>query len=742
MSALIELDPRERPRFGVKGVVLAELRRLGLPVPAGFSIAAEAADQIPPCADRLPASLEREVRAAVAAIEAQTGKRFGDPVEPLLLSVRSGAGTSMPGILGTVLDVGISDATFAALATRHGRRFALDCKVRLLRSFGEVVLGISSTEHGGSTPFVELIDHVRQANGGLAVSELPEQELERLVAGCEALLFERLDRGVPSDPWEQLSSSICGVFATWHSPAAKHYREHHQIPERPATAVTICAMVYGNLDERSATGVIFSRDPNTGENVLYGEYLPRAQGDELVSGVGSPLPIDAHSGSGSGDTLEKRLPEVYRTLASVTRHVEQHYRAPQELEFTVQSGELWVLQARDSELAPRAKIRATVELLDEGLIDPAAALRSVRPADLAPVIPASLAPEAPRTVIAKGLPAAPGLATGKIALDSHEAEKRAKRGEAVILVRGDASPEDVPGIRAAKGVLTARGGTTCHAAVIARALGRVAVVSAKELVFDLRARTVTARGKTLAEGERITIDGRTGEVLLGAPDRTTESTDGHVSKLLAIADRLKSLQVRAVVRRPSEASEALRSGAEGLVVEGAVALVRSDLETILRAAGEKPLALILGAHDAANEARVLRALVEAAMSAGRAAAIELILAPRSPGELAERTARAEEAVRAQAGLQLTLQISAVVSEPRVALPSTVRRVLALDEGVPDDLQSESALLGAWGASPPAEAVVRVLHDAGARFIAGPLAQLPALRLLAGRVATPLASPAH
>ena len=555
--------------LGGKGANLAEMARIGIPVPPGFTITTEVCRYYYANGGRYPEGMEEEVKAGIAFLEEQTGRRFGDPENPLLVSVRSGAPVSMPGMMDTILNLGLNDRSVEAIAGKIDPRFAYDSYRRLIAMYGNVVLGFKD-ERGD--PFDRLMQGFKREKGAATDLDLSAEDLKELVDRFKAYYKER-GQEFPQDPWEQLWGAIGAVFRSWNNERAIAYRRLNRIPDDMGTAVNVQAMVFGNLNARSGTGVAFTRDPATGENVLYGEYLLAAQGEDVVAGIRTPKPIAE---------LEKDMPEVYKQLLEVREKLERHYRDMQDLEFTIEDGKLYLLQTRTGKRTGFAAVRIAVEMEREGLITKEEAILRIDPAEqvyqlLQPIFD----PEEKRKakVIAKGLAAGPGAATGRIVFFPDDAVELSKK-EPVILVREETSPEDVEGMFAAAGILTARGGLTSHAAVVARQVGKVAVVGCEELEIDYDNRTITARGVTLKEGDWISIDGFTGEVLEGRVrtqpsevvqvliEKTKKPEEAPIyrlfAELMSWADERRRLGVRANADKPDQAQIALAFGAEGI----------------------------------------------------------------------------------------------------------------------------------------------------------------------------------
>ena len=543
-SAEAEIPPPEI--VGGKGVGLAEMSVLGLPVPPGFTISAEVCAAYFAARRALPPGIEEEVESALAALEAAADKRFGDPHAPLLVSVRAGAATSMPGMLDTVLNVGLNDATAAALAAAGGD-FAWPSYARLIRSYSEVVVGL---------------DPAQLAPGGDGADESFDTVRDLATA------FERgAGEPFPQDPRVQLWGAIRTVLNSWHSRRAVMFRRIHDLPDNPGTAVSVQAMVFGNAGPRSATGVALTRDPATGAPEPFGEYLPDAQGDDVVLGLRTPLPLTvaaADAGGMAGPPLETAMPDVYAQLRQAFRALERHTGAMQDVEFTVERGRLWLLQTRAGVTSAAAALRIAVDMEAEKLLSRSQALGRIDAASLGRMLHPAVREGAPRQVLAKGLPASPGAASGIVALSADEAEAEAARGRAVVLVLAETNPRDVHGIYAAVAVLTSRGGATSHAAIVARSMGRPCVVGAGDIVVNAEDGSFAAAGRIIRRGETVTVDGGTGEVSLGALPLEQPELGGAFATVLGWADEARRLGVRANTSSPQDIDTARKLGAEGI----------------------------------------------------------------------------------------------------------------------------------------------------------------------------------
>ncbi|HUZ12328.1 MAG TPA: pyruvate, phosphate dikinase [Caulobacteraceae bacterium] len=574
-------DASMRDLLGGKGANLAEMSALGLPVPPGFTISTEACAHYFDHGRRYPQALESEVREGLARIESLAGKRLGDVAAPLLVSVRSGARDSMPGMMDTVLNLGLNDATVQGLARLAGdRRFAFDSYRRFIQMYSNVVLGLDHHM------FEAILDDQKDVIGASVDTELNAEDWETVVRLYKEAVERERGRPFPQDPGEQLWGAIGAVFASWMNDRARFYRRMHDIPESWGTAVNVQAMVFGNMGETSATGVAFTRNPSTGENRLYGEFLINAQGEDVVAGIRTPQAITRIARQEMGEkaaSMEEAMPQVFAELCEVVRRLERHYRDMQDIEFTVERGRLFMLQTRSGKRTARAALKIAVDLAAEGLIDREEAVLRVEPASLDQLLHPTIDPAAERDLIATGLPASPGAATGRIVFTAEEAERLGAAGEAVILVRDETSPEDIRGMDAARGVVTARGGMTSHAAVVARGMGRPCVSGAGELQIYPKEGEMRARGRSFREGEIITIDGGKGEILAGAVKMVEPEFSGDFAALMTWADAGRRLKVRANAETALDASTARQFGAEGIGLcrtehmffdEGRIAAVR------------------------------------------------------------------------------------------------------------------------------------------------------------------------
>jgi pyruvate,orthophosphate dikinase len=548
-----------RNLLGGKGANLAEMASIGLPVPPGFTITTEVCTWYYQHERQYPADLEAQVKAGLKHIEAAVGTAFGDTHRPLLVSVRSGARVSMPGMMDTVLNLGLNDATVEGLVAASGdARFAWDSYRRFIQMYGSVVLGVDHHR------FEEIIEHVKLDTGKVEDTELTAPEWHRVVDGYKEMVREVTGRPFPQDPWDQLWGAIGAVFGSWMNQRAVTYRRLHDIPAEWGTAVNVQAMVFGNMGEDCATGVCFTRDPSTGENIFYGEYLINAQGEDVVAGIRTPQPMSKARAKPGERSMEEAMPQAYAELVKVRETLERHYRDMQDIEFTVQSNKLYMLQTRNGKRTAAASLKIAVDMAREGLIDHAEAVKRVNPAALDQLLHPTLDPKAPRRLLAKGLPASPGAASGIVVFSADEAEARAQKGESVILVRIETSPEDIHGMHAAKGILTTRGGMTSHAAVVARGMGRPCVAGCGGISVDYNNQVLSSGGVQVRGGEVLTIDGGTGEVFVGSVAMIEPQLSGDFATLMGWADEVRRLKVRANAETPLDAETARKFGAEGI----------------------------------------------------------------------------------------------------------------------------------------------------------------------------------
>ncbi len=545
-----EEAPGGRELLGGKGVGLAEMTALGVPVPAGFTITTDACRAYLASDRQVPAGLDAEVDEHIAQLEERAGKRFGDAHDPLLVSVRSGAAISMPGMMDTILNLGLGDVAVAGLAESTGNaRFAYDSHRRLLQMYGEVVEGVDGHR------FEDALTELKRDRGVTQDLDLDADDLRELIGTFETIFAEEAGSPFPQDAREQLRRAYRAVFDSWDTPRAQVYRRTYEIADDLGTACNVVQMVFGNRGERSATGVCFTRDPSTGESRLYGEFLVNAQGEDVVAGIRTPEPIERMRGV---------LPDAYDELVGTLQHLEEHYRDLQDIEFTVEEGVLYLLQTRTGKRTARAALRAAVEMVGEGLISKEEAVARIDPAQLDQLLHPMIDPDATIEVVAQGLNASPGAASGAIVLDADAAEERGKAGDAVILVRWETTPDDIHGIIHAKGVLTAHGGMTSHAAVVARGMGKPCVAGCDTLHIDAKAGIVRLGELELAAGDVITIDGGAGSVIAGHVPLVAPSIDENFGTVLGWADEFRRLGVRANADTPDDAAKAREFGAEGI----------------------------------------------------------------------------------------------------------------------------------------------------------------------------------
>ncbi|MFZ5747269.1 MAG: pyruvate, phosphate dikinase [Pseudomonadota bacterium] len=609
--------------LGGKGANLAEMASIGLPVPPGFTISTEMCTRYYEDGETFPESLKTEVAAGIAHIEGITGKVFGDAADPLLVSVRSGARVSMPGMMDTVLNLGLTDATVAGLANVSGdARFAWDSYRRFIQMYSDVVLGL---DHGR---FEEALEIAKEDKGYTLDTDLTAADWQALVAEYKALVVEMWGKPFPQDVHDQLWGAIGAVFGSWQSERAKVYRRLNDIPAGWGTAVNVQAMVFGNMGDTSATGVAFTRDPSTGEAAYYGEFLINAQGEDVVAGIRTPQYLTKAAREAAGAkpaSMEEAMPETYGELARVFDLLERHYRDMQDIEFTVQQNKLWMLQTRSGKRTAKAALKIAVDMANEGLITRDEAVARVDPAALDQLLHPTLDPDAPRDVLTKGLPASPGAASGKVVFDADTAERMAGAGEDVILVRVETSPEDIHGMHAARGILTARGGMTSHAAVVARGMGRPCVSGAGTLSIKAAEGVMRVGTREVKAGDIITIDGATGEVMVGEVPTIQPELAGDFGTLMEWADGVRRLKVRANAETPLDCRTARDFGAEG------VGLCRTE-------------------HMFFDNARItaVRQMILASDEAGRRAALDKLL-PEQRGDFVQ-------IFEVMAGLPVTIRL--------------------------------------------------------------------------------------
>jgi pyruvate,orthophosphate dikinase len=551
-----------RDLLGGKGAYLAEMSRLGLPVPPGFTISSEVCSVYYELGHKLPDELMPMVSDALDAVGRITGARFGDVDNPLLVSVRSGSRASMPGMMDTVLNLGLNDQTVEGLAARSAdRRFAYDTYRRFIQMYADVVLGLDHEL------FEEILENYKNLKGLEYDTELSAEDWGEIVTRFKALVQAELGEPFPQDLHAQLWGAIAAVFGSWQNARAIAYRRLHDIPDDWGTAVTLQAMVFGNMGERSATGVVFTRNPSTGARELYGEFLVNAQGEDVVAGMRTPQPLTEAARCVSGSSkpsLEGLMPDVFAELAAACARLEVHFHDIQDIEFTVQEGKLFMLQTRAGKRSTQAALKIAVDMAEEGLIGREQAVSSINAAQLDQLLHPTLDPNAERMVLAKGLPASPGAASGELVFDADEAVHLKSQGHTVILARVETSPEDVQGMHAAVGVLTTRGGMTSHAAVVARGMGRPCVVGASTVVIDLERETLQAGGVLLHKGDVVTIDGSTGQIIKGRVPMREPKLSEDFTTLMTWADSFRRMRVRANADTPADARQARAFGAEGI----------------------------------------------------------------------------------------------------------------------------------------------------------------------------------
>lgn len=557
-----EGNAKMKELLGGKGANLAEMASLGLPVPPGFTVTTEVCTHYYKNGKQYPVELKDQVAKALASLEGQMGHKFGDKANPLLLSVRSGARVSMPGMMDTVLNLGLNDETVEGLAKKSGNeRFAYDSYRRFIQMYGDVVLEVPHHE------FEDILEQHKRDQGVSQDTELTAETLKAVVKDYKALVQKELGKPFPMDVQEQLWGAISAVFASWLTPRAVTYRNIHSIPESWGTAVNVQCMVFGNMGDDCATGVAFTRDPSTGENYFYGEYLVNAQGEDVVAGIRTPQSLTVKGKEKEQSALpamEEVMPSVFQQLCDVRVILEKHYRDMQDIEFTVQSGKLYMLQTRSGKRTTAAALKIAVDMVNEKLISKEEGLLRIEPQTIDQLLHPTLDPMAHKHVLAKGLPASPGAASGAVVFSADEAEAKAKDGKAVILCRRETSPEDIHGMHAARGILTSRGGMTSHAAVVARGMGRACVAGAGAIAMDYERGIMMIGDATIKEGELITIDGSTGEVMKGVVPTIQPALSGDFSTVMTWADDVRTMRIRANAETPLDAKTAHKFGAEGI----------------------------------------------------------------------------------------------------------------------------------------------------------------------------------
>jgi pyruvate, orthophosphate dikinase len=557
-----EGDASMKSLLGGKGANLAEMASLGLPVPPGFTVTTEVCTAFYANERRYPDGLKTEVDAALAVVGEKVGRKFGDKEKPLLVSVRSGARASMPGMMDTVLNLGLTDETVKGLAVLAGdERFAYDSYRRFIQMYCNVVLEVDHHE------FEDILETYKEDRDYFLDTELNANDWKSIIDSYKDVVERTIGKPFPQDPEEQLWGAMSAVFGSWRNDRAETYRRLHNIPESWGTAVNIQAMVFGNMGTTSATGVAFTRNPSTGDNEYYGEFLINAQGEDVVAGIRTPQPLTKAACEAMGETepsLEEAMPAAFGELVAVFDALEKHYRDMQDIEFTIQENKLWMLQTRNGKRTAKAALKIAVDLCEDGLIDQEDAIMRIEPGSLDQLLHPSLDPDAPRDLILSGLPASPGAATGEVVFSADEAERLSQEGHKVILVRVETSPEDIHGMHAAQAIITARGGMTSHAAVVARGMGRPCVCGAGDLKIDKSGEFFTAAGRQINKGERITIDGSAGKVFNGEVATVQPELSGDFTKLMGWADAARRMGVRANAETPHDAQVARNFGAEGI----------------------------------------------------------------------------------------------------------------------------------------------------------------------------------
>jgi pyruvate,orthophosphate dikinase len=552
--------------LGGKGANLAEMSNLKIPVPAGFTISTEICDVFYKNNGKYPPEVQEQVKNGIAHIEKVMGCNFGDIKNPLLVSVRSGAPASMPGMMDTVLNLGLNDKTVQGLIEQSNNpRFGWDSYRRFVQMYGDVVLGMKPESKEEEDPFEIIIEAMKEKRGVQLDTDLTADDLKELVTLFKEAIKKGTGKDFPTDPWEQLWGAINAVFGSWNNQRALTYRRLNNIPANWGTAVNVQSMVYGNMGDDCATGVAFTRDPATGNNQFYGEYLVNAQGEDVVAGIRTPEPVnEAVRSNPNQHTLESIMPEAYKELERIYLTLEKHYKDMQDIEFTIQRGKLWMLQTRTGKRTAEAAVRIAVEMVEQGLIDKETAVMRVTPDQINQLLHPTFDPNAVKKVISKGLPASPGAATGRIVFHADDAEEWAARGEQIILVRIETSPEDIGGMNVAKGIVTARGGMTSHAAVVARGMGICCVAGCGDISISYKNKTMTVAGKSYKEGDWISLNGSTGEVIQGKVPTVTPELSGNFGKLMEWADAVRRLNVRTNADTPHDAAVARKFGAEGI----------------------------------------------------------------------------------------------------------------------------------------------------------------------------------
>jgi pyruvate,orthophosphate dikinase len=599
-----EGDASMKLLLGGKGANLAEMVNLKIPVPAGFTISTEVCSHYYDHNGQYPPGLKDEVTKNILKVQKAMGAVFGDPKNPLLFSVRSGAPASMPGMMDTVLNLGLNDKTLPGLVEKSkNERFVYDSYRRLIQMYGDVVMGLKPEREDEEDPFEVIIQKKKDEVGARTDMDLTAADLKDLAERFKKVIKQRLKKEFPEDPYEQLWGAIGAVFGSWNNHRAVTYRRLNDIPAHWGTAVNVQAMVFGNMGDDCATGVAFTRDPSTGENVFYGEYLKNAQGEDVVAGIRTPQPINkAKKLDDKLPSLEEEMPAQYKELAGIYNRLEKHYKEMQDIEFTIQNNKLWMLQTRTGKRTAQAAVKIAVDMVGAGLITKKEAIMRIKPDQLDQLLHPMIDPKAQRSVIAKGLPASPGAAVGKVVFTANEAALAAEKKEKVVLVRIETSPEDIHGMNAAQGILTARGGMTSHAAVVARGMGKPCVAGAGEISISYEKQEFKASGKTIKKGDWITLDGSRGQVMAGQMPLVEAGMSGDFGTIMGWVDEIRRLAVRANADTPHDSQVAVNFGAEGIGLcrtehmffEGErIDAVREMIIAEDRASREKALAKIL-----------------------------------------------------------------------------------------------------------------------------------------------------
>lgn len=555
-----EGNAKMKDLLGGKGANLAEMAGMGIPVPPGFTISTEVCTAYYENNHQMPQGLDKDIKAGIEFVEKKMGAKFGDTKNPLLLSVRSGARASMPGMMDTILNLGLNGETLQGLVERTGNeRFAYDAYRRFIQMYSDVVLDVDREN------FEHMMDEVKKSKGVSLDTDLTAEDWKKLCTKFKTLVQEKIGRAFPDDPWEQLNGAIGAVFRSWHNKRAIEYRRLNNIPAHWGTAVNVQAMVFGNMGDDCATGVAFTRDPGMGARCFFGEYLVNAQGEDVVAGIRTPQPINiAGKKSDTEHSLEEVMPKPYHELEKIYQKLEKHYRDMQDIEFTIQQGKLWMLQTRNGKRTANAAVKIAVDMAGEGLISKDEAILRVEPAQLDQMLHPTLDPKAPKEVVAKGLPASPGAAVGRVVFTADEAGEWVERGERVILVRLETSPDDIHGMNVAEGILTARGGMTSHAAVVARGMGKCCVAGCGDIQVSAAKKEFQAKGQTFREGDWITLNGSTGEVMKGSIPTVQPDLSGEFGVLMGWVDAIRRLRIRTNADTPHDAEVAIKFGAEGI----------------------------------------------------------------------------------------------------------------------------------------------------------------------------------